>query len=77
MNTTTTTEKNLNQMASDIHLVTAPIRSLVSFLQFALIFTLSVLAIPFVLVALVAHQLVTGHSFLDADASDWHAGRRG
>jgi hypothetical protein len=61
------TEAHLNRMANDVHLVTAPIRWVVDFLKFVVIFTLSVLAIPFILVALIAHQLVTGHSFLDAD----------
>lgn len=62
------TEANLNRMSSEVHMITAPVRWVVDFLRFVLIFAVSVLAIPFVLVALIAHQLVTGHSFLDADA---------
>jgi len=61
------TEANLNRMSNEIHLLSSPIRWIVDFIRFVVIFTLSVLAIPFVLVALIAHQIVTGHSFLDAD----------
>jgi hypothetical protein len=43
-------------------------REIIGFLKFLVIFTVSVLAIPFILAALIAHQIVTGHSFLDADA---------
>jgi hypothetical protein len=40
------TEANLNRMASDVHLVTWPIRWVVDFIKFVVIFTLSVLS-PF------------------------------
>ena len=63
----TRTEANLNRMSNDVHLVTAPIRWVVDFVKFVIIFVLSVLAIPFILLALVAHYVITGQSLLDAD----------
>jgi hypothetical protein len=59
------TEANLNQMAADIHLVTAPVRWVVEYVQFVIGFTLTIFALPLVLVALAIHRVVTGHPLFD------------
>jgi hypothetical protein len=63
----TKTEANLNRMSNEVHLITSPIRSGLSFLKFVVIFCLASLAIPFVVVGLIAHYVITGRNILDAD----------
>lgn len=54
-------EANLNRMASDIHLVTAPVRWAWEYVKFVVGFTLTIFALPLVLIALAIHRMVTGH----------------
>jgi hypothetical protein len=63
----TKTEANLNRMSNEVHLITSPIRSVLSFLKFVVIFCLAMLAIPFIVVGLIAHHVITGRNILDAD----------
>jgi hypothetical protein len=60
-------EANLNRISNDVHLVTSPIRWVVDFIKFVAIFCLAMLAIPFVVVGLIAHHVITGQNILDAD----------
>jgi hypothetical protein len=60
-------EANLNRMANDVHLVTSPIRWIVDFIKFVAIFCLAMLTIPFIVVGLIAHHVITGQNILDAD----------
>lgn len=58
------TELHLNQMAADIHLVTAPIRWVVDYVKFVVLFSLTIGLLPLVLIALAIHRTVTGHAFI-------------
>ena len=61
------TEANLNRMSNEIHLVTSPVRWVVEFVKFVVVLCLASLAIPFVVVGLIAHYAITGQNLLDTD----------
>jgi hypothetical protein len=61
------TEANLNRMSNEVHLITSPIRWVVDFIKFVAIFCLAMLAIPFIVIGLIAHYVITGRNILDAD----------
>jgi|SRR5208337_1875879 len=61
-------EANLRQLASDVHLLTWPIRWIIDLIKTAIFLAIFVLAVPTILISLMIHFVVTGHSLLDADA---------
>jgi len=61
-------EANLRQLASDVHLLTWPIRWIIDLIKTAIFLAIFILAVPTIFIALVIHFVVTGHSLLDADA---------
>ena len=61
-------EANLRQLASDVHLLTWPIRWIVGLVKTAIFLAIFILAVPTIFIGLVIHFIVTGHSLLDADA---------
>jgi hypothetical protein len=61
-------EANLRQLASDVHLLTWPIRWIVGLIKTAIFLAIFILAVPTIFIGLVIHFVVTGHSLLDADA---------
>jgi len=61
-------EANLRQLASDVHLLTWPIRWIIDLIKTAIFLAIFILAVPTIFIGLVIHFVVTGHSLLDADA---------
>jgi hypothetical protein len=61
-------EVNLTQLASDVHLLTWPIRWIIGLIKTAIFLAIFILAVPTIFIGLVIHFVVTGHSLLDADA---------
>jgi hypothetical protein len=64
-------EADLNRLAGEntqtIHSLLWLPREIFAFIKFAVIFCLSVLALPFIVAGLIAHYAITGRNVLDAD----------
>jgi len=67
MNNTADTA-NLRQLASDVHLLTWPIRWIIDLIKTSIFLAIFILAVPTIFIGLVIHFVVTGHSLLDPDA---------
>lgn len=62
------TEANVNQIASDVHLLTWPIRFIIDLIKTAIFLAIFILAVPLIFAGLVLHFILTGHTLLDADS---------
>lgn len=61
------TEGNINQLASDLHLLTWPIRFVIGFIKTCIFAALFIVGVPLIFVGLLIHRIVIGQAFLDAD----------
>jgi hypothetical protein len=62
------TEANINQLASDVHLITWPIRFIIGFIKTCLFAAAFIVGVPLIFMGLLIHHVVTGQALLDADS---------
>jgi hypothetical protein len=62
------TEVTLNQIASDLHLLTWPIRFVLDFIKTCIFAALFIVGVPLISLGLLIHHVFTGQALLDADA---------
>lgn len=62
------TEANLNQLASDVHILTWPARFIRDFIYTCIFVIAFILGVPLIFVGLAIHQAVTGQALLDEDS---------
>lgn len=62
------TEASINQLASDVHILTWPMRFVRDFIYTCLFVIAFVLAVPSIFIGLAVHHVVTGQAILDEDS---------